>query len=254
MPVLEFTPISPGGVCFMVFSSMEGILTINTPMTDFKPDLVLPDVGLPDNSGDRSLYRRGVKRVFETLLILLASPVALPLILLMALLVACDGSNPFFVQKRIGRNGRVFRIWKLRSMVVDAEHRLQAHLDEDPEARHQWDSTQKLKRDPRVTRIGRILRKTSMDELPQLLNVLNGTMSLVGPRPMMVNQRHLYYGRSYYRLRPGITGLWQISARNQSEFVARVRYDEEYHRDLSAWLDLRILVRTVMVVLRGTGY
>lgn len=238
----------------MVVSSMEGILTINTRMTDFQPDLVLPDVGFPAGGQDRGLYRNGTKRVFETLLILLASPIALPLILLMALLVACDGGNPFFVQKRIGRNGRVFRIWKLRTMVVDAEHHLKAHLDRDPAARHQWDSTQKLKHDPRVTRIGRILRKTSMDELPQLLNVLNGTMSLVGPRPMMVEQRHLYYGRSYYRLRPGITGLWQISARNESEFVARVRYDEEYHRDLSGWLDLAILARTVMVVLRGTGY
>jgi len=142
----------------------------------------------------------------------------------------------------------------LRSMVVDAEDRLKVHLDCDPVARHQWDSTQKLKQDPRVTRIGRLLRKTSMDELPQLLNVLNGTMSLVGPRPMMVSQRHLYYGRAYYRLRPGITGLWQISARNESEFVARVRYDDEYHRNLSCWLDLKILIRTVVVVLRGTGY
>ena len=178
----------------------------------------------------------------------------LPLILFLALLVACDGGNPFFAQKRLGRNGRVFRILKLRSMVVDAERRLEAHLDENPEARAQWNSTQKLKQDPRVTLVGRFLRKTSMDELPQLLNVLNGTMSLVGPRPMMVDQRVMYYGQSYYRLRPGITGLWQISARNESEFVARVRYDEEYHRDLSGWLDMKILVRTVVVVLRGTGY
>ena len=227
---------------------------INMRMTAFKPALVLRDMGQANDSQDRGLYRNGAKRVFETLLVLLTAPVTLPVILLMAFLVACDGSNPFFVQKRLGRNGRVFRIWKLRTMVVDAESHLKAHLDQDPEARHQWNSTQKLKRDPRVTRIGRLLRKTSMDELPQLLNVVNGTMSLVGPRPMMVNQRHLYYGRAYYRVRPGITGLWQTSARNESEFVARVRYDEEYHRDLSGWLDLRILVRTVMVVLRGTGY
>jgi lipopolysaccharide/colanic/teichoic acid biosynthesis glycosyltransferase len=233
---------------------MEGILTINTRVTDFKPDLVLPDVGFPEADENRGLYRNGAKRLVETLLVLLTAPVTLPLILLMALLVACDGNNPFFVQKRLGRNGRVFRIWKLRSMVVDAEHRLKAHLDQDPAARDQWASTQKLKQDPRVTRVGRLLRKSSMDELPQLLNVLNGTMSLVGPRPMMVEQRRMYYGRAYYRLRPGITGLWQISARNESEFVARVRYDEEYHRNLSGWLDVKILARTVMVVLRGTGY
>ncbi len=233
---------------------MEGVLTINTRMTDFKPEIVLPDVGFPDDNGDRGFYRKGVKRVIETSLVLLTSPVTLPLILLMALLIACEGGNPFFVQKRLGRNGRVFRIWKLRSMVVDAERHLKTHLENDPAARSQWESTQKLKQDPRVTRVGRLLRKTSMDELPQLLNVLNGTMSLVGPRPMMVDQRRMYYGRAYYRVRPGITGLWQISARNESEFVARVRYDEEYHRNLSIWLDLKILAQTVMVVLRGTGY
>lgn len=233
---------------------MEGILTINTPMTDFKPDLALPESGFLQVDENQGLYRNGAKRAVETLLVLLTSPVTLPLILLMAILVACDGGNPFFAQKRLGRNGRVFRIWKLRSMVVDAEDHLKAHLDQDPQARDQWDSTQKLKQDPRVTPVGRLLRKTSMDELPQLLNVLNGTMSLVGPRPMMVGQRRMYYGRAYYRLRPGITGLWQISARNESEFVARVRYDEQYHRDLSGWLDLSILARTVMVVLRGTGY
>lgn len=228
-------------------------MTINTRMSDFVSDLVRASGGA-DTDECRGLYRNGAKRVIETVLVLMTAPVTLPLILLMALLVACDGHNPFFAQKRLGRNGKVFCIWKLRSMVVDAERHLKAHLDADPEARAQWDSTQKLKKDPRITLVGKILRKTSMDELPQLLNVLNGTMSLVGPRPMMVGQRHMYMGRAYYKLRPGITGLWQISARNESEFVARVRYDETYHRDLSGWLDLSILVRTVMVVLRGTGY
>lgn len=227
---------------------------INPRMSEFNPDISVPErvAGTPQNAA--GLYRNGAKRTMETLLVLLSVPVTLPLIVLLALLVACDGGNPFFVQKRLGRNRQVFCIWKLRTMVVDAESRLQAHLDTDPEARRQWASTQKLKRDPRITRIGWLLRKTSLDELPQLVNVLNGTMSLVGPRPMMVAQRHLYHGRAYYRLRPGITGLWQISARNESEFVARVRYDEHYHRDLSVWLDLRILLRTVVVVLRGTGY
>ena len=232
---------------------MEGLLTINSRMTDFKPDIVVPDLRRGD-AARIGVYRNGAKRTVETVLVLLTAPVTLPLILLLALLVACDGGSPFFAQKRLGRDRQVFRIWKLRTMVVDAERRLEAHLDADPEARRQWDSTQKLKRDPRITPVGRLLRKTSLDELPQLFNVLNGTMSLVGPRPMMVGQRHLYQGRAYYRLRPGITGLWQISARNESEFVARVRYDEHYHRDLSGWLDLKILLRTVVVVLRGTGY
>lgn len=201
-----------------------------------------------------SLYHFGLKRILESLLIIATAHVTLPLILFMALLVSLDGGNPFFSQKRLGKNGRIFRIWKLRTMVPDAENKLQAYLAENPQAREQWDRTQKLKNDPRITRVGRILRKTSLDELPQLLNVLNGTMALVGPRPMMVDQRHLYAGRAYYQLRPGITGLWQISTRNESEFSARVYYDDLYSHTLSLWTDLRILARTVAVVLRGTGY
>ncbi len=229
----------------------------------FKPDLVAeqPHVMLPlqDLSKQQPLVRSGLyrnvgKRIFEVTLVMLTMPVVAPLVLLIAALVACDGHSPFFTQKRIGRNGKVFRIWKLRSMVVDAESRLQAHLESDPKARIEWQQHQKLKNDPRITRVGWIIRKISADELPQLLNVLNGTMSLVGPRPMMIGQRHMYAGRAYRQLKPGITGLWQISARNESEFVARVRYDDEYHRILSFGTDLRILARTVLVVLRGTGY
>lgn len=224
-------------------------------MLDGSPVLVQDST--PDKSRKQpghSLYRNGGKRLFECTLILLAAPVVIPLVLIFALLIACDGHNPFFVQIRIGRNGRVFRILKLRTMVVDAEQRLAAYLDRNPKARAQWDSTQKLKNDPRITMAGRLLRKSSMDELPQLLNVLNGTMALVGPRPMMVDQRHMYEGQSYHKMRPGITGLWQISARNEAEFVARVRYDEVYYRIMSLRTDLRILARTVLVVLRGTGY
>lgn len=202
----------------------------------------------------RGIYRHGAKRALDTFLIVASAPVVLPFILLMALIIACDGANPFFAQKRVGQNGKIFRIWKLRTMVADAESQLAAHLARNPEARAEWDRTQKLKRDPRITRIGRLLRKSSMDELPQLFNVLNGTMSLVGPRPMMVDQAPLYHGKAYFRLRPGITGLWQISARNESGFTARVRYDEAYDRCLSCWNDLGILLKTVRVVLRATGY
>ena len=234
---------------------MEGILTINTRMTDFQPDLVLPERALPEIPKERSLYRNGAKRVVETLLVLLTSPVTLPLILLMALLVACDGNNPFFVQKRLGRNGKVFRIWKLRTMVVDAEQHLKAHLEQDPEARSQWDSTQKLKKDPRVTRIGRLLRKTSMDELPQLLNVLSGEMSLVGPRPV-VNAELDYYGASgkyYLATRPGLTGLWQISGRSDTTYAERVRLDRFYVTNWSLLRDMRIIALTMPAILMSRG-
>jgi exopolysaccharide production protein ExoY len=181
-------------------------------------------------------------------------PFWLPLMVLGALLVALDGNNPFYTQERIGRNGRVFRIMKLRSMVPGADEVLVNYLVANPEARAEWDATQKLKSDPRITTVGRILRKTSLDELPQLINVLVGDMSLVGPRPIMVNQKALYPGRRYYDMRPGLTGLWQVSDRNDCAFVERVRFDDAYHRIMSFWTDAAILVRTIKVVVRGTGY
>ena len=127
----------------------------------------------------------------------------------------------------------MFRLWKLRSMVVDADRKLEEYLCANPAARAEWDETQKLKDDPRITAAGRLIRKTSLDELPQLWNVLIGDMSLVGPRPMMPQQAELYPGRDYYRLRPGLTGLWQISDRNATSFAARAAYDAEYSRQMS---------------------
>lgn len=199
------------------------------------------------------IYRNGAKRLLDLLFVILTAPFALPFVALLAAIVALDGHAPIFRQERLGRSGRVFRIWKLRSMVPDAEVRLSTHLAADPAAAVEWASSQKLRNDPRVTRFGRFLRKTSLDELPQLLNVMTGEMSLVGPRPMLVSQRDLYPGEDYYLLRPGITGAWQVSARNGSEFASRARYDAEYAQSLSLAEDLRILARTVAVVVRGTG-
>jgi lipopolysaccharide/colanic/teichoic acid biosynthesis glycosyltransferase len=139
-------------------------------------------------------------------------------------------------------------------MVPGADALLEYHLRKNPEARREWDETQKLKNDPRITRIGAFLRKSSLDELPQLWNVLRGEMSLVGPRPMMVDQRTLYPGTAYFDLRPGITGLWQISERNETSFAERAVFDNRYLASLSLSLDVSILLRTVSVVLRGTGY
>ncbi|TCM78981.1 sugar transferase [Rhodovulum steppense] len=192
--------------------------------------------------------------MLDLVLVILTAPFSVPLILFMALLVTTDGHRPFYTQLRVGRNGKAFRLWKLRTMVPDADRILEDYLARNPVARLEWTATQKLKRDPRITPVGRFLRKTSLDELPQLINVLNGTMSLVGPRPMMVAQKPFYPGTAYYDLRPGITGLWQISDRNECDFVGRAPYDEQYHRVLSFWTDLVVLFRTVAVVLRGTGY
>lgn len=200
-----------------------------------------------------SPYRHGAKRLFDLVLVLLAMPFWLPLILVTAFLIALDGNNPLYMQKRVGRHGRVFRILKLRSMVPDADAVLEAYLRNNPVARAEWEAKQKLKNDPRITRIGGFIRKTSIDELPQLFNVLLGDMSLVGPRPMMVCQKMLYPGRRYYEMRPGLTGFWQISNRNNCRFASRARYDNAYFAAMSLRTDMTILLRTIGVVLRGTG-
>lgn len=198
-------------------------------------------------------YRDVGKRFLDVVLVIAAAPVVLPVSLLLAALIACDGHNPFYRQARIGRNGRRFMIWKLRTMVPDAEAALERHLASDTDARREWDEKQKLTCDPRVTRLGAVIRKTSLDELPQLWNVLVGDMSLVGPRPMMPDQQKLYPGRAYFALRPGVTGFWQISDRNRSSFAARAEYDARYDSAVSFWTDLGVIARTIPVVLRGTG-
>ncbi|MGY3438233.1 MULTISPECIES: sugar transferase [unclassified Marinovum] len=180
-----------------------------------------------------------------------------PMLLLLApvcVLIALDGHSPIYRQQRIGRNGRIFRMWKLRTMVPNADKQLWAYLNANPAARAEWDHSQKLRRDPRVTWIGVFLRKSSLDELPQLINVLLGDMSLVGPRPMMLDQQKIYPGTAYYAMRPGITGIWQTSARNESSFSERAIFDARYFRELSFLTDLRLILRTFHVVFRGTGY
>lgn len=194
-----------------------------------------------------------VKRAFDIAATIAIAPVALPLVGVSALLVSRDGSSPFYSQSRLGKNGKEFRIWKLRTMVPDADKVLSTYLDANPEAKAEWNAHQKLKKDPRITRVGRFLRKYSIDEFPQLFNVFNGDMSLVGPRPMCPDQRGQYPGTAYFELRPGMTGLWQISERNQSTFAERATYDNRYAAALSLATDVRILVMTPLVVLRGTG-
>jgi lipopolysaccharide/colanic/teichoic acid biosynthesis glycosyltransferase len=200
------------------------------------------------------LYRAGVKRALDLLAVaILAIPVTL-VVLALAVVVALDGKSPFFIQKRIGREGRIFKMVKLRSMVADADAKLAGYLAENPNEAREWHEKQKLINDPRITPIGHLIRKTSLDELPQLWNVLIGDMSLVGPRPIMVDQKSLYPSAAYYDLRPGITGPWQVSSRNESSFVERAQFDAAYLRDLSLASDMRIMVKTVGVVVSATGH
>lgn len=200
------------------------------------------------------VYRSALKQVFDLAVILLAAPVVVPVIVLLALMVAADGGKPFYSQVRVGRNGRLYTMWKLRTMVADADAALATYLATNPGAAAEWTATQKLKNDPRVTRMGRILRKTSLDELPQLWNVALGEMSLVGPRPMLPCQQDMYPGTAYYKLLPGITGPWQVSARNETTFAARAHFDSRYERSISFLGDLKMLGATLRVVTRATGY
>ena len=200
------------------------------------------------------LYRSFFKRAVDIVGVLLAAPLVLPVVLLVGLLVRRDGGPAFYFQDRVGRSGKVFRLWKLRSMAINADQKLEAYLETDPAARAEWNEHQKLKRDPRITAVGRLIRKTSLDELPQLWNVLRGDMSLVGPRPMMPDQARLYPGHAYYGLRPGLTGFWQIAGFNETSLAGRAAFDDEYFLRLSLPIDVTVLFATVWVVLSNATH
>ena len=194
----------------------------------------------------------------KRLLDVLGASVALVLcapVMLFAFLALSVAGNPIFVQQRVGRGGKLFPCYKFRSMVVGAEEVLADHLRNNPAAQEEWLRTFKLAQDPRITPMGRFLRKSSLDELPQLFNVLKGEMSLVGPRPIVPAETPRYRGRirDYNRMRPGLTGLWQVSGRNLVSYRRRVALDSIYARRRSISMDLVILMRTVGVVVLGRG-
>ena len=197
-----------------------------------------------------------VKRALDFGLVVAASFVAVPLMLMIGATIKLTSPGPiFYSQRRVGRNGNHFFAWKLRTMVVNADETLEQYLQTHPELRKEWERDHKLKNDPRVTSIGHLLRKTSLDELPQLWNVFCGEMSLVGPRPI-VDAEIKKYGeayRCYSKVLPGITGLWQVSGRNNTTYEERVAFDDYYVRHWSLWMDTYILLKTVRVVLLREG-
>jgi Undecaprenyl-phosphate galactose phosphotransferase WbaP len=197
------------------------------------------------------------KTVAERLLVILTLPFWGPICLLFMLLVWLqDFNNPVYAQERIGLNDSTFKAYKLRTMVPDAEKTLRRKLAEDPVLKAEWEAHFKLKKDPRITPVGRILRRTSLDELPQLWCVLTGTMALVGPRPLPkyhYDQLQLRTQRLRIRVRPGLTGLWQVSGRSNAGTAGMDKWDTYYVTNWSIWLDIVILIRTVRVVLFGSG-
>ena len=199
---------------------------------------------------------RMVKTAMDYVLVVCGGLVCVPLVVAIAALIKFTSPGPvFYAQSRIGKGNRSFRAWKFRTMMVNADDVLQQYLDSDEALREEWERDHKLKNDPRVTSVGRWLRKTSLDELPQIWNVLRGEMSLVGPRPIVTAEISKYgdWFSLYEKVTPGITGLWQISGRNNTTYDMRVAFDSYYVLNWSPWLDLYILARTIKVVFRHEG-
>jgi len=198
-----------------------------------------------------------IKRFMDIAIVVVGGAIILPFLLLIALLIKITSPGPvLFKQERPGKNGKHFIFYKFRSMVIDAEERLKVLLESDPKIKKEWEENRKLQKDPRLTVIGRFLRRTSIDEFPQLINILKNEMSLVGPRPVIDDSEMEKYGESFanaFSINPGMTGLWQVSGRSDTEYSERIAYDTYYIQSWSIWLDLWIIYKTFGVILNGKG-
>ena len=197
-----------------------------------------------------------IKRILDITIALLLVLMAIPFAVLIALAIVLDSPGPvFFAHTRIGKANRTFRLWKFRTMVRDADAVLDQYLQANLDLQSEWTKHHKLKIDPRVTRVGGLLRRSSLDELPQLISVLRGDMSMVGPRPIVAEEVPKYgtVFDLYLQVRPGLTGLWQCSGRTDTSYRARTALDLKYLRERTLWLDLKVLLKTIRVVVLGHG-
>ena len=241
-----------GATDISVIPAMRGVPLYGTDMSHFfSHEVALLRV----RNNLRRWPARLTKRLFDTLVAALLLVLLSPLMLVIALLLKLEGGSVLFAHQRIGKNGRKFDCYKFRSMVPNAERQLQNLLQHNAQLKAQWDKEHKLKDDPRISRMGDFLRRTSLDELPQLFNVLKSEMSLVGPRPIVQDELQKYgLEKSYYLMvRPGMTGLWQVSGRNDVDYETRVYLDAWYVKNWSLWYDLAILVKTIKVVFGRNG-
>ncbi|MDR1106910.1 MAG: undecaprenyl-phosphate galactose phosphotransferase WbaP [Treponema sp.] len=201
-------------------------------------------------------WNLGIKRFIDLSAVIVGGMLLSPLFLLIAILVKLSSPGPvLYGHRRLGINGKPFTAYKFRSMVTDAGEQLEKLLESDSEIRREWEQNHKLRSDPRITKIGGFLRRTSMDEFPQIINILKGEMSLVGPRPI-VDDEVAKYGEDYSRIfsiKPGLTGLWQVSGRSDTDYAERVSYDTYYLQSWSVWLDIWVLLKTFEVVIKGKG-
>jgi Undecaprenyl-phosphate galactose phosphotransferase WbaP len=235
----------------VLIPNFHNISNIYMPVRDFNGVL-----GIDTSNKFKITFNVAIKRLMDLSIVIFGGLLALPLLLIIALLIKLTSPGPvLYKHKRVGKNGAHFIAYKFRSMAIDSQERLERLLVSDPEIREEWDKNHKLHDDPRITGLGRVLRRTSFDELPQLLNILKGEMSLVGPRPI-VDEEIEKYGEDYDRIfsiKPGLTGLWQVSGRSNTNYNERVAYDTYYLQSWSVWLDLWIIFKTFGVVLMGKG-
>jgi Undecaprenyl-phosphate galactose phosphotransferase WbaP len=251
----------------------EFVYLLNYSVSAFRYNVMIPDffgmtsiwmsardfdgiLGLATVQRLKMRWNLAIKRALDIFLVVCGGIVILPFMLLIALMIRLTSpGKALYTQTRIGQNGKHFKTYKFRTMTIDAAERLKALLENSEEARREWEATQKLKNDPRITKFGAFLRKTSLDEFPQFINVLKGDMSLVGPRPI-VDDEVKKYGDDFHRIfsvKPGITGLWQVSGRSDTNYKDRVSFDTYYLQSWSIWLDLWVLYKTIGVVLRRRG-
>jgi Undecaprenyl-phosphate galactose phosphotransferase WbaP len=246
---------------------------LNYSVSSFRYNVLIPDffgitniwISIRDFDGilgfatRRSLsmvWNLGIKRLMDLTMAIPGGILILPFFLLISLLVKLSSPGPvFYTHIRLGQNGKPIKVYKFRSMVLDADERLKQLIESDPAIKKEWDINFKLHNDPRITGIGKLLRRTSLDELPQIINILKGEMSFVGPRPI-VEEEIERYGEDYKRIfsvKPGLTGLWQVSGRSDTDYGSRVAYDTYYLQSWSVWLDIWVLLKTVGVVIKGKG-
>jgi Undecaprenyl-phosphate galactose phosphotransferase WbaP len=237
----------------MVIPDLKGIALINTELFHlFYEEIFLINI----RNNLKSVTSRFIKRFFDITVSLFSLPLLMPLIGIMAIIIKSETPGPaIYSHERIGKNGKTFRCYKFRTMKKDAEEKLKDLLEGSQEIRNEWENTWKLRDDPRITKVGRFLRRTSLDELPQIFNVINGEMSLVGPRPYLPRERAIVEEniQVIYSAKPGITGLWQVSGRSDTGYKYRIKLDAWYVMNWSLWLDIAIIFKTVRVVTKMEG-
>jgi len=283
IPVIHDTSIGPEIVkrhrikmAMMAMSKLDNQKMkhiINTSVSAFRYSVLIPDflsaaniwmsvrdfggvLGLVTSNKLKMWWNLKIKRFMDIVIVCAGGIFILPFLLIIAFLIKITSPGPvLYRHKRLGMNGKYFYAYKFRSMVTDAKELLQKLLETDPEIKKEWEQNHKLAKDPRITGIGRFLRRTSIDEFPQLINILKGEMSLVGPRPI-VDEEKEKYGENFDRIfsvRPGLTGLWQVSGRSSTDYNTRIAYDTYYLQSWSGWLDLWVIFQTFGAIMHGKG-